>query len=167
MLARPRRTVLMLVAAMLSSVACDSAKAPEPAAAPAPVLPSFQQEIASIKAEVTLPGSWKYGYRMVDKADTTFGAYRAFEFHYVADTLLKVPPRLLLVIRVFHKAAWEKISKTQANISSKIAEHGDDVYSYSIVTSNPYPARTVSALRVDQMMLELIGERTPFRLTFK
>jgi len=168
MLARPLRTFVMFVAAVLSSVACDSAKAP--AVQPSPVaveLPPFQQEIASIKAEVTLPGSWKYGYRLVDKADTSFGGYRAFEFHYAADTAMKVPQRLLLVIRAYHKAAWEKVSKGQVGKSAKLAEHGDDVYTYSIVTSNPYPASTASALRVDAMMLGLIAETSPFRISFK
>jgi hypothetical protein len=170
MLRTPRHAILLLLAVVVPMAACDqAAKAPEAevAAAPAKVLPPFQQEVGSAKAEVTLPGEWKYGYRLVDKADTTHGAYRAFEFHYVADTAAKVPPRLLLVIRVFKKATWEKIRVSQGTVAKKLAEHGDDVYAFSIVTSNPYPLNTLSALRVDAMMLALMAETSPFKMTFK
>ena len=168
MLARSRRTFLMLVAATLPVAACDSAKTPAAgtSAAPAVVLPPFQQEIASMKAELTLPGAWRYAYRMVDRPDTAFGAYRAVEFLYTADSALKVPPRLLLIVRAFKKPAWEKVKVAQQNLSRVLAEHGDDVYAFSIVTSNPYAVNTPSALRVDQMMLALTAESSPFKLEF-
>lgn len=168
MLARSRRSFLLLVAATMATAACDSAKAPADAkAAPAVELPPFQQEIASMKAELTLPGSWRYGYRMVDRPDTAYGAYRAIEFLYTADSALKVPPRLLLVIHAYRKPAWEKVKVAQKDLSRVLAEHGDDVYAFSIVTSNPYPVNTPSALRVDQMMLALTSQTSPFRLAFK
>lgn len=165
-----RRAVLLFLVAVAPVVGCDgAAKAPGAAATPAEaaVLPPFQQEIASLKAEVTLPGVWKYGYRLVDKTDTTYGGYRAIEFHYVGDSARRVPPRLLLVIRVFKKAAWMKAQATQETVSRKLTEHAGDVYSFSIVTNNPYQTNSPPALRVDQMMLALTSVSSPFGITFK
>ncbi|MBA4071161.1 MAG: hypothetical protein C0497_04885 [Gemmatimonas sp.] len=136
-------------------------------AAPVAVLPPFQQELASMKAEVTLPGVWKYGYRLIDRPDTTFGGHRAIEFHYTADTASGVPPRLLMVIRAFKKPAWEKVRDSQGKVAKVFAEREGEVYTWSIVTKSPYPVGTASTLRVDQMMMELIAETSPFRMTFK
>ncbi len=161
---------MVLVAIVAAVAACgDAEPTPDPvvAAAPAPMLPPFQQEIASLKAEVTLPGVWQYGYKLVDHPDTTFGASRAIEFQYVGDSARKVPQRLLLVIRVFNKATWEKVGARQPPVATRLAERGNDVYAFSIVTSNPYPMNTASALRVDAMMLALIADSSPFKLTFK
>ncbi len=159
----------MVLAALLPLLACGTpqqAADVSVAAAPVVELVPFQQEIASVKAEVTLPGVWKYGYRIIDRADTTYGGHRAIEFHYTADSASGVPPRLLMVIRAFKKPAWEKVRATQGNIAKVLAEHDGEVYTYSIVTSSPYPVGTASTLRVDQMMVALIAETTPFRMTF-
>jgi len=166
-----RLTLLALLAIITPMAGCDSAaKAPKSSgdvSAPAPVLAPFRQEIASANAEVTLPGEWKYGYRLVDKADTTYGAFRAIEFHYLPDSNSKVPPRMLLVIRAFKKPTWAKISASQETVATKLVEHGDDVYAFSIVTTNPYPMNTAASLRVEAMMLALTAEGSPFRMTFK
>ncbi len=162
--------MLALFAFIVSLAACDGAQKASDiavAAAPVPVLLPFQQEIVSAKAEVTFPGVWKDGYQMLERADTTLGSSRAIEFRYVGDSARKVPPRLLLVIRVFDKATWAKIGARQPPVATKLAERGNDVYAYSIVTSNPYPANTASALRVDAMMLALIAEGGPFGLSFR
>lgn len=171
MLPNACRTTLVLLGIIATMGACGgSEKAEDPvvaAAAPAPELPPFQQEITSVRADVTLPGVWKYGYRLVDHADTTLGAFQSIEFQYVGDSARRVPPRLLLVIRVFKKATWEKVGARQPPVATKLVERGSDVYAYSIVTSNPYPANTASALRVDAMMLALIADSSPFKLTFR
>jgi len=169
MFALSRRAALVALATLVSSAACrDGTKAPAPdASAQAPLLPPFQQEIASQKAELTLPGSWKYGYKMADKPDTTAGAFHAIEFYYGGDSLTKVPRSMLLVIRVYKQAAWDKISKGQTTVSTKFAEHDGNVYAFSIRTSNPYPLNTAAALRVDAMMMDLTGPATPFRIEFK
>lgn len=166
----PRLTTVLLLAALLPALACGT---PEPKAEvavssePAAELPPFQQEIASLKAEVTLPGVWKYGYRMIDRPDTLYGAHRAVEFIYTADSAAGVPPRLLLAIRAYTKPAWEKVRVSQKDLAKVLAERGDEVFTYSIVTSSPYPVGTASTIRVDQMMLALVAETTPFKLTFK
>ena len=174
MLNRSRRSLLVLLALTASTVACDDAAQSSDAArtsaatvASAPVLPPFQQEIGSANAEVTLPGVWKYGYWLVDKADTTNGAYRAIEFLYVGDSVAKVPPRLLLVIRAFKKPVWERLDAKQRATSTKLAERVDAVYAFSIVTTNPYRMNTPAALRVDAMMLALIADGSPFKIRFK
>ena len=164
-----RAVFLALLAVIVPMTGCDSAakeQSTSEVAAPAPVLQPFKQEIASANAEVTLPGEWKYGYRLVDKADTTYGAFRAIEFHYLPDSTSKVPPRMLLVIRAFKKAHWEKISSSQEKVATRLAANGDDVYAFSIVTTNPYPMNTAASLRVDAMMLALIAEGSPFKMTF-
>ena len=160
----------MVFLAALSVAACDKAEDTKDinvATAAASTLPPFEQEITSLNATVTLPGSWKYGYKIIDHPDTAFGGYHAIEFHYAADTARKVPPRLLLVIRAFRKPAWEKIRATQQGVARVLATHGDDIFTFSHVTANPYPTNTPSALRVDAMMIALTGETTPFRLNFK
>lgn len=170
MLTNSRLAIVVLLAVVTPLAGCDTAeKAPktDSVAASAPLLPPFQQELASAKADVTLPGVWKYGYRLVEKADTTNGAYRAFEFHYTEVSNSRVPSRLLLVIRAYRKAAWEKIRATQETVARELVTHGDDVYVFSIVSSNPYPLNSPSSLRVDQMMLALTAEGSPFRMTFK
>ena len=165
-----RRLVALSLVALVPMAGCGT---PEPkaevgvTAAPAAELPPFQQELASMKAEVTLPGAWKYGYRLIDRADTTFGGHQAVEFHYTADSASGVPPRLLMVIRAFKKPMWEKVRDSQGNIAKVLAEHDGEVYTYSIVTKSPYPVGTASTLRVDQMMMGLIAETSPFRMTFK
>jgi hypothetical protein len=166
-----RRLVMLSVAVLVPMAGCGPAeqKAAEVgvAAAPAAELPPFQQEVASIKAEVTLPGVWRHGYRMIDHPDTTYGGHRAIEFHYTADSAIGVPPRLLLVIRVFTKAAWYKVRDSQDKIAKVLTEHAGDIYTFSIVTASPYPVGTPSTIRVDQMMMALIGETSPFKLAFK
>jgi len=169
MFALSRRAAFAVLVTLVSSVACkDAAKAAgDEAGAQAPLLPPFQQEIASQKAEVTLPGSWKYGYKMVDKADSTTGAFRAIEFIYGGDSVSKVPARMLLVIRAYKKATWDKISAGQKTVSTKLAEHDGNVYAFSIVTENPYKGNPTAALRVDAMMMDLTGPASPFKIEFK
>jgi len=164
-----RRLVVLSLAALVPIAGCGT---PEPkaemgvTAVPAAVLPPFQQDLASMKAELTLPGAWKYGYRLIDRADTAFGGHQAIEFHYTADTASGVPPRLLLVIRAFKKPAWDKVRVSQGNVAKVLAERDGEVYTWSIVTKSPYPVGTASTLRVDQMMMGLIAETSPFRMTF-
>jgi len=169
MLARSHRTFLMLLAVAVSTVACDSAKAPDVGvtAAPPVVLPPFDQEIPSFKATLTLPGAWKLGYRVVERADTMFGAFHSAEFYYTADSARGVPPRLLMVIRAFKKPAFEKVRAKQDGVSKVLAEHDGVVYTYSIVASSPYGPNSAATLRVDQMMVPLVSEANPLKLTFK
>lgn len=167
----PRRRSLPLLIALLVLVGCGSAEEKSAdvgvAAAPAADLPPFQQEIPSLKAEVTLPGVWQSAYRLMSHPDTALGSHHAVEFHYTADSAIGVPPRLLMVIRVFKKAAWEKLTLQQKEQARVITEHSGEVYAFSVVTESPYPVNSASTLRVDQMMLQLLAETSPFRLTFK
>lgn len=165
-----RRFAVLSVALLMPMAACGTPEQKAEVgvtAAPAAVLPPFQQDLTSLKAELTFPGVWKYGYRMIDRPDTTFGGHRAIEFHYTADTASGVPPRLLLVVRAFKKPAWDKVRDSQDKIAKVLAEHEGEVYTYSIVSRSPYPVGTASTLRVDQMMMGLVAETSPFRMTFK
>jgi len=165
-----RRFVVLAFAALVPLAGCGTPEQKAEVgvvAAPVTELPPFQQELASMKAEVTLPGAWKYGYRIIDRPDTTFGGHQAIEFHYTADTASGVPPRLLLVIRAFKKPAWEKVRDSQGKIAKVLAERDGEVYTWSIVSKSPYPVGTASTLRVDQMMMGLVAETSPFRMTFR
>lgn len=165
-----RRLLVLSLAALVPLASCGTPEQKAEVgvtAAPAEVLPPFQQDLTSVRAELSLPGVWKYGYRMIDRPDTTFGGHRAIEFHYTADTASGVPPRLLLVIRAFKKPAWEKVRVSQGNTAKVLAERDGEVYTWSIVTKSPYPVGTASTLRVDQMMMGLVAETSPFRMTFK
>lgn len=159
--------VAMAVALLGGCGAREQARETVVASPPTEVLPPFQQEIASVKAEVTLPGSWRYGYRMVDRADTAHGAFRAIEFHYTADSARGVKPALLMVIRAFKKPAWDKAIAATPDFARKLAEHNDEVYGFSVVTQSPYPVGSTSTLRVDQMMMALMADTSPFKLNFK
>lgn len=165
-----RSLVVVSLALLMPMAACGTPEQKAEVgvtAEPRTVLPPFQQDLVSVKAELTFPGTWTYGYRMIDRPDTLFGGHRAIEFHYTADTASGVPPRLLLVVRAFKKPAWEKVRGSQDNISRVLAERDGEVYTWSIVTKSPYPVGTASTLRVDQMMLDLVAETSPFRMTFK
>ncbi len=164
----PRHPALLCAALLLIGCAPSEKKADVHVAAPPPVvLPPFEQEIPSFKATLTLPGAWKYGYRLIERADTTFGAFDAVEFHYTADSARGVPPRLLMVLRAFKKPAYEKVRATQKGVANVLAEHNGIVYTYSIVTASPYGPNAASTLRVDQMMLPIVSDSNPLKLTFK
>lgn len=166
----PRLSTQLVLAVFAAMAACDRseqvAKA-APAVTPAPVLAPFDQEIPSFKATLTLPGAWKLGYQIVERADTMFGAFRSAAFLYTADASRGVPPRVLMVLRAFKKPAFEKVRDAQKNISRVLAEHDGVVYTYSIVTASPYGANSAATLRVDQMMMPLVSEANPLKLTFK
>jgi hypothetical protein len=165
-----RHPVLLSVLATTFILGC---KAPEKAAdvrvasAPPVVLPAFDQEIPSFKATLTLPGAWKFGYQIVERADTIFGAFRSAAFLYTADASRGVPPRVLMVLRAFKKPAFEKVRDAQKNVSRVLAEHDGVVYTYSIVAASPYGPNSAATLRVDQMMMPLVSEANPLKLTFK
>lgn len=168
---RSRRLAPFAFVALATLVGCSPAEQKTAdvgvAAAPAAELPPFQQEIPSLKGEVTLPGVWASAYRVMSHPDTAYGSHHAVEFHYTADSAAGVPPRLLMVIRVFKKAAWEKLTPAQKEMARVLTERNGEVYAFSVVTASPYPVNSASTLRVDQMMLALLAETTPFRLTFK
>lgn len=166
----PRRFALFSVLATALIIGCGrTEKAADVAVASAPpvVLPPFEQEIPSFKATLTLPGAWKLGYRLVERADTMFGAFRSAEFYYTADSARGVPPRILMVLRAFKKPAFEKVRAKQDVVSKVLAEHDGVVYTYSIVASSPYGPNSAATLRVDQMMVPLVSEANPLKLTFK
>lgn len=163
----PRRAATLAICLAAACGSREPARDMAVSATPVEVLPPFQQEIASLKAEVTLPGSWRYGYRLVDHPDTTSGAHRAIEFYYTADSARGVQPALLLSIRAFKKPAWEKAIAAKPGFAKALTEHDGNVYAFSIIAQSPYPVGSASTLRVDQMMISLMAETSPFKLTFK
>ena len=106
------------------------------------------------KFAIDFPGTWRGGYRTVERTDTVAGSRLAVEFVFKPDAAWKIEPRPLLVVRIFSKDAWEKVvGRPGPPIALKVAENGDDVFAYSIPGGNPYKRGTAAAARFDELVL--------------
>jgi hypothetical protein len=118
------------------------------------------------KFAIDFPAVWKDHYVAVPHADTTAGAHYIVDFGFKPDPAWKVPPRTLLVIRVFTPAAWAKVADVKGQqVGVRLKERGNDVYVLSLAGSNPYKTGTPASLLYDQMMLAVIHDSAPLRLT--
>lgn len=118
------------------------------------------------KFAIDFPPVWQGNYVAIPHADTTQGSHFLLEFRLKPDPAWKVQPKTLLVIRVFTPKAWAKLAAQPGPpIGVKLQERGDDVYVLSLAGSNPYDAGTDAAKLFDKMMLAVIQDPTPLRLT--
>jgi hypothetical protein len=118
------------------------------------------------KFAVAFPGVWKGNYTGVPHADTAFGSHFILEFRFKPDPATKLPPQTLLAIRIFTPAAWAKASaKPGQTIGVKVQSRGNDVYVLSLAGSNPYPTGSPSAALFDKMMLSVMQDPVPLRVT--
>ena len=155
----PRRLLAAALVVLLSACG-DRAAAPPKAESPGPggpggaAGPPETYESRRGNFGLTLPSAFHGNYRVKESVDTVLGAKFAAEIVYPADSAGKIPSRTLLVVRVFTKASWEKLSAGK-NFSGAIkrAERGDDVFTLSLITSNPYKFESAPARMVDRMML--------------
>jgi hypothetical protein len=123
-------------------------------------------ESAEGKFAVDFPPEWKDHYVGVPHADTTAGSRFIVDFRFKPDPAWKVDPRTLMAVRIFTPAAWAKASAdTVHRIGVKLKQRGNDVFVLSLATSNPYKPGTPAALLFDQMMLAVIRDAVPLRLT--
>jgi hypothetical protein len=123
-------------------------------------------ESAEGKFAVDFPPAWKDHYVGVPHADTTAGSRFIVDFRFKPDPAWKVDPRTLMAVRIFTPAAWAKASAdTVHRIGVKLKQRGNDVFVLSLATSNPYKPGTPAALLFDQMMLAVIRDAVPLRLT--
>jgi hypothetical protein len=146
----------VLVTALVVLVAACSDKTAAPAAADASTPTGPPESYESVRGNfvLTLPAAFRGNYRVKESADTILGARFAAEIVYPADSAGKIPSRTILVVRVFTKASWEKLSGTKGFAGAlKRAERGDDVFTLSMITSNPYKFESAPARMVDRMML--------------
>lgn len=146
---------VIIAALMVFAAACgEKAATPAVTNAPAPAGPPETYESVRGKFVVTLPAPFRGNYHVKESADSILGAKFAAEIIYPADSTGRIRPSTLLVVRVFSKAAWEKLSARKGFAGAvKRAEAGDDVFTLSMITSNPYKFDSAPARMVDRMML--------------
>lgn len=122
-------------------------------------------ESAEGRFGVDFPPQWKGNYIGVARADTTFGSRYIVEFRFKPDPSLKAEPRTLLAIRIMSPEAWAKDSTRNPPIGVKLKQRGNDVFVLSLATENPYKPNTPAASLFDQMMLAVMNDNVPLRLT--
>jgi hypothetical protein len=123
-------------------------------------------ESADEKFAIDFPDTWRGAYTAVPHDDTTGGARRAIEFAFKPDAAWKVQPHTLIVVRIFTKAAWDRLaSHSRQTIAAKVGARGDVVFAMSLPPRNPYRPGTPAAARFDQLMLSVLQDSAGLRLT--
>lgn len=165
----PRFLLISLFA--VSSAGCGDRPARQSDVTPADIVAgrvqTFEQfESANGRFAMDLPPSWRGAYHAVERNDTSFGARLTVEFVFRPDPAWKVEPRTLLVVRVFPKAAWEKVAARPGDpVAAKVAERGDEVWAFSYPASNPYKPGTPAALRYDTLVFAVMQPKEQMRFT--
>jgi hypothetical protein len=170
---RPMKSSLLCALALaLASTACGERPVTKKGdITPADVIAGSAQsldhfESAEGKFAVDFPPAWKGNYTGVAHADTTYGSRFIVDFRFKPDPSWKVDPRTLLAIRIFTPDAWAKaFARPGPAIGVKLKERGNDVFVLSLAGSNPYKTGTPAATLFDQMMLAVINDAVPLRLT--
>ena len=118
------------------------------------------------KFGIDFPPAWKGNYVAAGHNDTTYGSRAIVEFRFKPDPAWKVEPQTLLAIRIFTPAGWAKAAALPGPaIGVKLKERGNDVFVLSLAGGNPYKAGSQPAMLFDQMMLAVINDAVPLRLT--
>ena len=166
------RSLLCALALALAVSACgDRPGARKPDVTPADVVAGSAQTFDHFvspegKFAVDFPPVWAGNYTGAPRADTTYGSHFILEFRFKPDPAWKLKPATLLAIRVFTPAAWAKAAARPGSaIGVKIQERGNDVYVLSLAGSNPYPTGSPAAALFDKMMLAVMQDPVPLRVT--
>lgn len=160
-----------VLAGVALSAACSDRPEPKSAVMPEDVVAgrvkTFEHFVsADEKFTIDFPETWRGAYTAVPRNDTTGGARRAIEFAFKPDASWKVEPRTLIVVRIFTKAAWDRLDARRGQtVAAKVAARGDDVFALSLPPKNPYKAGTPAAARFDQLMLSILQDSAGLRLT--
>jgi hypothetical protein len=173
LLTRPtNRSLVSALALALAASACgERPGAKKPDVTPADVVAgsakSFDHFVSPEgKFAVDFPPEWAGNYTGTPHADTAYGSHFVLDFRFKPDPASKLTPSTLLVIRIFTPAAWTKAAaRTGPGIGVKIQQRGNDVYVLSLAGSNPYPTGTPSAAQFDKMMLAVMQDPVPLRVT--
>lgn len=172
-MARPTRSSLCCVLALaLAGAACGE----RPAAKKSDVTSadviagsatSFDHFVsAEGKFAVDFPSVWQGNYIAIPHSQGTQGSHFLLDFRLKPDPTWKVDPQTLLVIRIFTPAAWAKVTAQPGAPSGvRILERGGDVYVLSLAAVNPYGTGTAAAQLFDKMMLAVVNDPTPLRVT--
>jgi hypothetical protein len=118
------------------------------------------------KFGVDFPPVWKGHYDAVAHSDTAFGSHGIVEFKFKPAAGSKVEPKTLLAIRFFTPDKWNKVMQDpKQNIGVQLKQRGNDVFVLSLAGANPYAKGTPEADLFDQMMLSVMNDAVPLRLT--
>jgi hypothetical protein len=118
------------------------------------------------KFAVDFPPVWKGNYVAMPRVDSAYGSRFIVDFRFRPAKGWNVEPRTLLVIRRFTPDAWAKVTaRPGPAIGVKLKERGDDVYVLSLAGEDPYKAGTPAAVLFNDMMLSVINDAVPLRLT--
>jgi hypothetical protein len=160
-----------LLAGVALSAACSDRPEPKSAVMPEDVVAgrvkTFEHfESADEKFTIDFPETWRGAYTVVSHDDTTGGARRAFEFAFKPDASWKVESRTLIVVRIFTKAAWDRLAaRPLQTVAAKVGARGDEVFALSLPPKNPYKAGSPASVRFDQLMLSILQDSAGLRLT--
>ena len=120
-------------------------------------------ESAEGKFGIDFPPVWKGNYTTIARVDTTAGSHFMVEFRFKPTPAMHVPPQTLLAVRIFTKAAWEKVaSGPNQHIGILLGQGGDNAFVLSLAPRNPYPAGTDAADLFDKMMLGVFNQKPRF-----
>jgi hypothetical protein len=165
---RPVAIALSLLAAQL---ACTDKSSPRSDVTPADVVagrvPAFEHFVSpSGKFAIDFPETWRGFYSAVGRPDTTGGARMAVEFYFKPDPAWKVEPRTLIAVRIFTRAAWERLdARPGPKLAAKLAARGDDVFALSLPPGNPYPNGSPASARFEELMQSFLKDPAGLRLT--
>ena len=117
---------------------------------------------------VDLPPVWRGNYTVREGPDTSAGSRFRVEFDFHPDPAWKVDPKMLMVVRIFTKSAWEQVMGSPgAPVARRVADRGDDVFALSLPAKNPYTSGTPEASRYDELVLSVVNDQAGLRLTPK
>jgi hypothetical protein len=165
------KTTIFLIFALAATACGERPVTKKSDITPADVIAGAAQsldhfESAEGRFGVDFPPQWKGNYIGVAHADTTYGSRFIVDFRFKPDPALKVEPRTLLAIRIMSPEAWVRDSaKAGPPIGVKLKQRGNDVFVLSLASENPYKPNTPAATLFDQMMLAVINDAVPLRLT--
>ncbi|HXD23211.1 MAG TPA: hypothetical protein VN613_07615 [Gemmatimonadaceae bacterium] len=118
------------------------------------------------KFAVDFPPVWAGHYTGTPHATAELGSHFVLDFRFKPDPAWKVEPKTLLVIHIFTPAAWAKAAaRPGPAIGVKIQQRDNDVYVLSLANSNPYKTGSAAAALFDKMMLAVLSDPVPLRLT--
>jgi hypothetical protein len=169
--ARHSRTLIALAIAALACACGDRPGAKKSDVTAADVIAgsarSFDHyESSEGKFAIDFPPEWLGNYIASAHADTTAGSHFLVDFRFKPDPGWKVEPRTLLVIRTFTPKAWAKVAaNANQTVGVKLKERGNDVFVLSLAAANPYAAGSPAAAMFDKMMLSVVNDPVPLRLT--
>ena len=166
------RSLMCALALSLATAACGDrpgAKTPDvtPADVVAGAAQTFDHYVSTEgKFAVDFPPVWAGHYAGAEHANSEFGAHFIVDFRFKPDSAWKVEPKTLLTIRVFTPAAWARASSRPGSpIGVKIQQQGNNVYVLSLAGSNPYKTGSEAAALFDKMMLAVVNDPVPLRVT--